>query len=288
MKQPRYSILKFQAEFKDNDTCLEYLFRALYGKPKCPVCARVDGYYHRKGTSHYVCACGGHQISPKTGTIFHKSDTDLYKWFFAMYLMMASKNGVSAKELERELEVTYKTAWRIAKELRSLMAQFPGVFDGIVEADETYVGGIRRGTRGRGAEGKTPIVGVVKRKGSVHAKVVTDCKASTVMPLIRSNVAIGTELMTDKFASYRKARKMGYKHKTVDHGRKEYVRGKVHTNTIEGFWSQLKRSIDGTYHSVSPKHLQSYVDEFAWRYNLRASDAPLFPILLSQVGASKR
>lgn len=288
MKSVRYSILRFNKAFPDNATCLEYLFRALYGKPKCPACKRVDAYYHRKDTSHYVCTCGKHNISPKQGTIFAKSDTDLVKWFFAMYLMTASKNGVSAKELERELEVTYKTAWRIAKELRSLMAQVPDVFDGIVEADETYVGGISKGIRGRGAKGKTPIVGVVKRKGNVHAKVVTDCKASTVMPLIRSNVKIGTELMTDKFASYRKAKKMGYKHKTVDHGAKEYVRGKVHTNTIEGFWSQLKRSIDGTYHSVSPKHLQAYVDEFAWRYNLRASDAPLFPILLSQVGVSKR
>jgi transposase-like protein len=168
------------------------------------------------------------------------------------------------------------------------MEQVPGVFDGIVEADETYVGGIRPGTRGRGAKGKTPIVGIVKRQGGVRAVVVTDCKASTVMPLIRANLKIGTELMTDKFPSYHKAEKMGYKHETVDHGAKEYVRGKVHTNTIEGFWSQLKRSIDGTYHSVSPKHLQKYVDEFAWRYNLRASDVPLFPILLSRVGVSRR
>ncbi len=202
--------------------------------------------------------------------------------------MTASKNGVSAKELERELEVTYKTAWRIAKELRSLMGQFPGVFDGIVEADETYIGGIRPGKRGRGAGGKTPVVGIVKRQGDVYAKVTGDCKAKTVMPLIRENVQIGTKLMTDKFPSYRKAKMMGYKHETIDHGIGEYARGKVHTNNIEGFWSQMKRSIDGTYHSVSPKHLQAYVDEFAWRYNLRSSAMPLFPLLLSQVGALKR
>lgn len=232
--------------------------------------------------------CGKHSISPKKGTIFAKSDTDLVKWFFAMYLMTASKNGVAAKELERELKVTYKTAWRIAKELRSLMQQTPTFFNGIVEADETYVGGIRPGTRGRGAKGKTPIVGIVKRGGSVHAKVVDNCKANTVMPLIRANVKIGTRLMTDKFPSYHKAKQMGYKHQTVDHGAKEYVRGTAHTNTIEGFWSQLKRSIDGTHHSVSPKHLQKYVDEFAWKYNLRASETPLFPILLSRVGALKR
>jgi transposase len=137
MKQVRYSILKFQQKFKDNDICLEYLFRTLYKKPKCPSCKRVDAYYHRKGTSHYVCACGDHSISPKVGTIFYKSDTDLYKWFFAMYLMAISENGVAAKKLERELKVTYKTAWRIAKKLRSLMAQFPGIFNGIVKTDKT-------------------------------------------------------------------------------------------------------------------------------------------------------
>ncbi len=288
MKSARFSILRFQAMFPDNETCLAHLFTSLYGTPTCPTCGRVGAYYHRKDTSHYVCACGKHNISPKQGTIFAKSDTDLVKWFFAMYLMTASKNGVSAKELERELEVTYKTAWRIAKELRSLMEQAPGMFDGIIEADETYVGGIRRGTRGRGAKGKTPVVGVVKRGGSVYAKVATDCKASTILPLIQKSIKPGSRLMTDKFPSYRKARRHGYKHKTVDHGAREYVRGEVHTNTIEGFWSQLKRSIDGTYHAVSAKHLQSYVNEFAWRYNLRNHETPLFPILLSRVGALKR
>lgn len=287
MKKQRYSILQFNKQFPDNDTCLEYLFRALYGSPVCPACKREDKYYHRKNTSNYVCACGKHSISPKAGTVFEKSNTDLVKWFFAMYLMTASKNGVAAKELERELEVTYKTAWRIAKELRKLMDNAPDIFDGIVEVDETYVGGKRKGVRGRGAKGKTPVVGVVKRGGDVRAEVTGDCKASTVMPLIRENVKIGTTVMTDKFPSYNKATKAGYKHKRVDHGRKEYVRGAVHTNTIEGFWSQMKRSIDGTYHSVSPKYLQQYVNEFAWRYNLRNLDAPLFPLLLAQVALKR-
>lgn len=288
MKATRYTIQQFNHDFPDNSACLDHLFKSRYRAAKCPKCSRTGQYYRQEGHSHYVCTCGGHQLSPKKDTIFEKSDTDLYKWFFAMFLMSTCKNGVAAKEIERQVGVTYKTAWRMAKQIRSLMEQMPRMFGGIVEVDETYIGGKRPGKRGRGAKGKTPVVGVVKRQGSVYAKVTKDCKTSTVMPLIRENVKIGTELMTDKFPSYNKAKMNGYKHKTVDHGRKEYVRGNVHTNTIEGFWSQLKRSIDGTHHSVSPKHLQLYVDEFAWRYNLRVSDAPLFPILLSQVGAWKR
>ena len=163
------------------------------------------------------------------------------------------------------------------------MEQGGSLFDGVVEADETYVGGKRRGKRGRGAEGKTPVFGIVKRDGEVFAKAVADVKSSTVMPLLRENVKIGTTVMTDTFGIYNKSKKMGYKHKTVDHGAKEYVRGDVHTNTIEGFWSQLKRSIDGTHHSVSGKHLQKYVDEYAFRYNHRSAPIDLFHLLMVRV-----
>ncbi|MEY4723011.1 MAG: hypothetical protein RLZZ324_524 [Candidatus Parcubacteria bacterium] len=171
MKTPKYTVQQFNKAFPDNGACLSYLFTSRYGKAKCPSCDRVGAYHRQADTSHYVCNCGGHQISPKAGTIFEKSDTDLYKWFFAMYLMATSKNGVSAKELERQLGVTYKTAWRMAFQIRKLMEQSGGMFGGTVEADETYIGGKRRGgKRGRGAAGKTAVFGAVERGGRVFAK----------------------------------------------------------------------------------------------------------------------
>lgn len=284
MKQERYTFQAFTKRFPDNSSCLEHLFATLYPKAKCPKCEEVGKYHRQDDTAHYVCQCGGHQISPKSGTIFEKSSTDLQKWFFAMFLMTSAKNGVSAKELERQLGVTYKCAYRIHKQIRSLMKQSGGL-KGTVEADETYIGGKRKGKRGRGAAGKTAVMGIHERGGKVYAKAIPNVRRVTVMPLIRENVEIGTNLMTDELASYATATKEGYKHATVRHSAGEYARGDVTTNTIEGFWSQLKRSIDGTHHSVSPKHLQTYLDERAWIWNRRTSELHPFHLLLSEVSA---
>lgn len=218
----KYTIQSFNKDFRNNETCLKYLFESLYSGSKCPACKKAGNYHLQANTSHFVCSCGGHQISPKQGTIFEKSSTDLYKWFFAMYLFSTAKNGVSAKELERQLGVTYKTAWRMAYQIRQLMDQMPDMFDGTVEANETYNGGKRKGKRkgkrGRGAEGKTPVIGIHKRGGGVYAKAVVNTKASTVMVVVRENVKVGATLMTDEYRSYGKASKMGYKHETVNHG----------------------------------------------------------------------
>ena len=279
----KYTILDFNKQFGDNEACLQYLFESKYSTFACPKCKQIGKYHRQADTSHFVCQCGGHQISPKKASIFEKSDTDLYKWFFAIFLMTTHKNGVSAKTIERQVGVTYKTAWRMCHQIRKLMQQGGDMFDGTVEADETYIGGKRRGKRGRGAEGKTPVFGIHKREGDVMAKAVENTKASTVMSVMREHVRIGANLMTDEYRSYGNAKYVGYKHETVRHGAKEYVRGKVHTNTIEGFWSQLKRSMDGTHHSVSAKHLQKYLNEHVWRWNLRASSEPLFYQLLQRV-----
>lgn len=197
--------------------------------------------------------------------------------------MSQAKNGVAAAEIMRITGVTYKTAFRMMHQIRKLMRQGASLFEGTVEADETYIGGKRKGKRGRGASGKTPVFGMVERQGRVYAKAVPNVKGSTVMPLIRDHVKIGSTMMTDEYGIYNGSKKAGYKHKRVNHGKKEYVRGNVHTNTIEGFWSQLKRSVDGTHHNVSPTHLQKYVDEHAFRYNLRNSPQHLFCHLLASV-----
>lgn len=285
--KPKYTAKDLRKQFPNDEICLDYIYRNLYADYACPACGRKD-LYRVKGRKCWACQCG-HQLHPLAGTIFHKSSTSLVDWFLAIFLMSTSRNGVAALELQRQIGVTYKTAWRMQKQIRSLMKQGGNPLSGIVEVDETYVGGKAKGKGGgKYAGGKIPVVGAVERgSGEVKAEVVTDTKASTLVPFVQRNVAVGTHVMTDEWRAYRQPRKAGYKHSVVNHSKKQYVRGKVHTNTIEGFWSQFKRSIGGTYHAVSRKHLQTYVDEFAFRYQHRASDAPMFQHLLRRVVSRK-
>lgn len=284
----KFTVQQFHKKYPNDDVCLQEIFNHRYGSiESCPNCSKPAKFYRVKNRKCYKCAFCGHELHPLADTIFHKSSTSLKNWFFAIYLFSNSKNGVSAKELERHLGVTYKTAWRMAKQIRLLFDnqdQDGTPLDGIVEADETYIGGKRRGKRGRGAEGKTPIIGMAERNGEVMAKVVCDTKSSTITPFICENVEKGTQLMTDEYKSYKRIYLQGYKHKTVNHGLKQYVNGNAHTNTIEGFWGQLKRSINGTYHAVSPKYLQNYLNEFVYRYNLRHSQAHLFHLIVPMAG----
>jgi transposase len=282
----KFTVKEFNDTYPDDDACLEEVFQQRYGSTtNCPKCTRETKFYRLAGRKCYSCSFCNYQLHPLAGTIFHKSSTSLKNWFFAIYLFANSKNGVSAKELERHLGVTYKTAWRMAKQIRLLFQdqdQDGQPLSNIVEADETYVGGRRKGPRGRGAAGKTPVIGIVERGGEVKAIVSVDTKAASITPFITENVEQGTQLMTDEYRSYSRISLHGYHHQKVNHGSGQYVVGDVHTNTIEGFWSQLKRSISGTYHSVSPQYLQHYVDEFAYRYNHRHSETHLFQALIPQ------
>ena len=225
----------------------------------------------------YACAWCGFQIAPTAGTIFHKSPTSLKTWFHAMFLMTASRNGVSAMELMRQTGVTYKTAWRINHQIRQLMNVPMGQqerFGGTVEADEAYIGGVRKGKGGRGAAGKTPVVGVLRRGGKIVAKATPDVSARSLVTNICKTTRRGTTVMTDEFPSYGSLKSLGFNHKTINHSEGKYVNGNIHTNGIESFWAQIKRSINGTFHHVSPKHLQKYLNEFAYRHNLRQSELP--------------
>jgi transposase-like protein len=198
--------------------------------------------------------------------------------------MSQSKNGVAAKELERQLGVTYKCAWRIAKQIRLLMKSGGDPLTGIIEADETYIGGKRKGKRGRGAAGKTAVFGMVERDGTIKTQVVDNVQGKTLTPIIQENVAPGSTVSTDELASYNRLGALGYVHGTVTHGKGEYVKGIFHTNNLEGYWSQLKRSINGTYHAVSRKHLPSYLDEFSFRYDHRCDMTALPVTMFSRVG----
>lgn len=280
----KFTVKQFHDKYPDDDACLEEIFQQRFGHlEECPECHKKTKFYRVKGRKRYDCPFCSYHLNPLADTIFHKSSTSLKDWFFAIYLFANSKNGVSAMELQRHLGVTYKTAWRMANRIRLLMQnqdQDGRMMQEVVEADETYVGGKRRGKRGRGAEGKTPVIGIAERGGEVKAIVCENTKAATVIPFICENVKQGSQVMTDEYRSYRRVSLNGFKHQTVNHGSKQYVVGDIHTNTIEGFWSQLKRSVNGTYHSVSPKYLQNYVDEFAYRYNRRHHPHHLFSVLV--------
>ncbi|MCY4292193.1 MAG: IS1595 family transposase [Roseovarius sp.] len=221
---------------------------------------------------------------PCSGTIFEKSTTPLWKWFYAMYLFTTTRHGVPAKELERQLGVTYKCAWRMAHEIRKLMGEMDvgGLF-GDVEVDETYIGGKRPGKRGRGADGKTVVVGMKQRKDPVKTQVVPNAKTKTIEPIVRDNVRQGSSVHTDEWQAYKNLIQRGYDHQSVNHGKKEWVRGDCHTNSIEGYWSRLKLSIRGTHVHVSERHLSKYLAEFDFRHNLRESPDRMFSFLVDRL-----
>lgn len=281
----KFTLKQFNDKFPSDDACLQYVFAARHGNMSaCPKCGVASPRYYRvRSKKVYECKDCGYQISPLANTIFHKSETPLRSWFYVIFMFSVSKNGVSAKEIERTLGCTYKTAWRMARLVRSLMQQGSSMLGGIVEADETYIGGREKG-KNVTVQNKQAIFGIVERGGRIKAQRVKATGARVLLAEIKRNVSEGTHVHTDEYGSYHRIKQLGYSHTTVNHSTLEYVRGAAHTNTIEGFWSQLKRSLDGTYHAVSPKHLQQYVDEFVYRYNHRS--ASVFPDLLAQ--ASRR
>ena len=265
-----YTVFDFQRDYPDSDACLAKLMDLRVGmRSECPRCERETRYSRVRSRRSYACQWCGGQVFPCVGTIFEGSRTPLVKWFYAIYLFASSRHGVPAKELERQLGVTYKTAWRMAHKIREFMATMDaGMLFGEVEIDESYIGGHRPGTRGRGAGGKTIVLGMKQRGGAMKAFVIPDAKAATIQPLIDQSVESGSTVHTDEWWGYRL---MGfdYDHHRVRHGAGEYARGPVHTNSIENFWARLKLSIRGSHIHVSRQWLHNYVSEFAFRYNHR-------------------
>ncbi len=276
IKGMRYTFKQFKTEYPDDKACLKSVLENRFGDT-CPKCGTVGTkFYPITGRKGFSCLSCRSQIYPLADTIFRKSETSLWNWFYAIYLFSVAKNGVSAKELERHLGVTYKTAWRMCKQIRLLMSQEALNLSGVVEVDETYIGG--KHPREFGYDKKEAVFGMVERDGLIKAEHVRSTGARVLLPRIQGSIAVGTTVFSDQAMVYRTLSRLGFNHDSVNHGSGEYVRGLTHTNTIEGFWGQMKRSISGTYHVVSPKYLQSYVNEFAFRYNFRA--VAVCPILL--------
>jgi transposase-like protein len=219
----------------------------------------------------YKCKDCKKQFTVTVGTIFEGSHIPLRTWLMAIALMCASKKGISAHQLHRMLGITYKSAWFMAHRIRYGMTKdnIAEKLNGTVEADETYIGGKAKGKRGRGAKNKIAVFTLIERNGDVRSQITEKVTAKNLKGIIKENVDINSIMITDEFPSYIGLEKRYKAHYVINHGQKEYVRGDVHTNTVEGYFSLLKRGINGIYHHVSKKHLNFYLKEFDFRYNLR-------------------
>jgi len=295
------TFMEFMKKFPTEEKVVEYYLTIRYPNGlHCNHCGSIKVYARKGKIKLFDCNDCHNTFSPFKGTIFEKSSTDLRKWMYAVHLFLNGKKGISAMQLQREVGVTYKTAWRMLQQIRIAMgnAEAKEFFDTIVEIDETYVGGKPRKKngkdddddkpkRGRGTK-KTPVIGVVDRNNKkIIAKVAMpnkDGKRLTAKQLIDvlnivSKQENNNTIITDEFKGYDPLARKNYVHLRVDHS-KMFYDGGVHTNNIESFWAILKRGVYGIYHHISVKHMQKYVDEFCFRYNNR--DNNMFDMVLKQ------
>lgn len=292
-KELRYTIKDFNREFPNDDVCFEHIKEQRWpnGVTQCFTehCKGMPRKHHRvSGRTAYACDHCGHHEFPLAGTIFEKSTTSLRLWFYAMYLMGSTRCGISAKQIQRETGVTYKTAWRMFKQIRTLMSEEISLEGSTVEMDETYMGGKNRhgSKRGRAGAGshKQCVVGIVERKGRVVAKTAENASAEKLIGMAKEYILPESTVFTDEWTGYGNlAEGANVTHKRINHAEKVYVMGDVHTQTIDGFWSLVKRGIGGVYHQISKKYMQSYLDEYSFRYNRRDQGNLIFTSILKRV-----
>lgn len=277
--------------YPDDETCLSHLFNVRFGQGfACPSCERPSNWYRIKAERAYSCQWCGHHLHPTVGTPFEQTRTPLQLWFYAIHLFTTTRHGVSGKELQRQLGVTYKTAWRMATLIRQHMADVDGDnrLGGLgktVQIDETFVGGRRRtGNKGGDpAVNKTVVFGLMEAGGDIVTHVVPNRRSGTLLPIIRDTVKRPATIHTDEHKAYGGLGTMGYRHDTVNHSREQYVcrQTGATVNAIESFWRHLKASISGTHIHVSGKYLARYAGEFEFRFNRRDREADMLPELLS-------
>lgn len=270
-KQP--TLREFQNRFPTEEACLDHLFQVRYGTDfECPKCHRPAKYSRIAKRRSYQCQWCAHQVYPTAGTPFDRTRTSLRDWFYVMFLFCTTRNGVAAKRVQREIGVTYKTAWRMCDQIRAYMTSLDsddpmGGEGETVQIDETFIGG--KGKQQTYHQTKKLVIGMMENGGELVTRAVPSTKKVDLLPQVQSFVLPGTEIHTDECSSYRSLHKLGFVHKTVNH-RIEYVtKDGTTVNALEGFWGLLKRGINGTYISVSEKHLPKYLGEFEYRWNMR-------------------
>lgn len=274
------SILEFQKTFSTDEICREYLEQQRWnGTPACVYCGSTN--IHRFVTNPKILKCRDcrNKFSVTVGTIYENTKLPLTKWFLATYILSVHSKGISSLQLANWLGITQKSAWHLNHRIRQMLSNnAPELLDGICEVDETYIGGKesnkhanKRITRG-GANGKAMVVGAVQRQGKVKTKVIPATNIENITNAVKEFIAPNSTMVTDEHHAYNRIKDL-YNHKRVNHKTKEYVRKDdtilVHTNNIEGYWNILKKQINGIHHFVSPKHLQRYCDESAFRFNNR-------------------
>ncbi len=286
------NLFELQQAFPTEESCHDLISRMRWGDtPVCVHCGSIRKIYKLKGGKLLKCADCRKPFTVRIGTIFEDSPLPLLKWFYAIFIVTAHKKGISSVQLAKDLSVTQKTAWFMLHRIRYMVRTQKtnkGKLSGIVETDETWIGGKQKGRNASHSRKlawlkQTPVAGMVERDGRVIAQTVANIKGETIKQIIREHVEKDSRLMTDEYRGYHGLDEE-YQRETVNHGEEEYVRGDVHTNTIEGFWSLLKRGIAGIYHQVSRKHLDRYIDEFEYRYNTRkAKDTERFKGVLTHL-----
>lgn len=282
----KYTIKNLQQDFATDEACLEWLMKYFYpdGIP-CKNCKKITKHYRVKSRPSYSCDMCGNHVHPTADTIFHKSTTPLTLWFYAIYLMTATRAGISAKQLERELGVTYKTAWRMFHQIRKMMSDDNTPLSGEVEVDETYIGGKsynRKFVADFGEKPKEVVMGMVERNGKAKVRHIKSSGARSLLPQIQKNIKPNTQIYSDQWGAYRTLPRLGFKHASINH-KETYVVGNIHTQNVENLWSNIKRGITGVYRHVDPKYLQAYVDEYAFRYSQRNSNQAMFWALMERV-----
>jgi transposase-like protein len=286
------TVREFFKRFPSDDACLQHVMEVRYGlRHTCGKCGVVDATFHKLANRRaYSCAHCGDHVYPCAGTIFQDSRTPLTLWFYAIYLFVVTRHGVSGKELERQLGVTYKTAWRMGQQIRSLMGSVDEfvALKGHVEIDEHFHGGKIKRSEGNPRDNKTIIVGMKERGGRMLAEVAPDTTTKTLRGIVLMNIQPDTTVSTDEHHGYRLLGKSDYKHGTVNHHKKEWARRDEdgthhHVAHVESFWRLFKWSVKSTHIHISAKHTQRYLDEFTFRANHREMQNAMFDLLIGAV-----